>query len=387
MQTANFRTQIHAGQYEIIKELFVADPMSDIIDSFSTVYQQDQLKGAYLCLFGENFFDLIQSITEPETTARISATQLTQLWSGEIDLKTTFADSQPSLPILRVAILQVIIETLHERYPERRITHPILDSFSNLEGMARIRELFKQYITKTTPGSLERYKLALEILLEKENLGLPSQLESEEDITQTAGFAPGDFSHLDLSYLDLRRDDGQDGGFKNLILHHSNCDGSNWSGLSLLEADFTGGSLQGANLSKLSNNEGINLRQTDIEGSYFGEDYIADRRAKNHTKISRTEAQFITFPPELLKITVEKNKLERFKTAYFDDYHSGFFKNPFSTMKEMLDHGRIDNMKKIIEYAHEHPNTRTARVIRQFVTTTADEQAPEPSSSSTCQTP
>ena len=199
MPTPTNQTKIHPSQYEVIKELLVEPCMLDILDSFLTVTQKDNHNDAYLCLLGEDFFGLIKAITAPGTTANLSATQLAKLWDGIFDLQTTFAEDKPNLPVLRVTILQAIIEILHDQFPRRKTTHPTLDSFHELDGMTRIRELFKQYITKTTKGSLERYKLALEILLEKEKLGLPSNLVSTSDITLTAGFAPGDFSYLDLS--------------------------------------------------------------------------------------------------------------------------------------------------------------------------------------------
>src|SRR3990167_1093460 len=420
MPTKKIQTQIHSGQYDTIKELLVEDSMLDIIDSFidsfSTVNQQIQQENIYLCFLGENFFEFIQTITPSGSSAHLGVTHLSQLWSGEINLQTTYGRDTPSLPVLRVALLQAIIDTLHKKFPERRHSQPILEPFPALNGMPRIRELFKQYISKTTPGSLERYKLALEILLEKENLGLPSTIVSEADITLTTGFAPGDFSHLDLSDLDLRRHDGQNGGFQGLVLHHSNCDGTNWSGLSLLGTDFTGSSLRGADLSNLSSNEDIMLSQTDIEGSYFGEDYIVDRRAKNYTKISQSAEQLVLFQSQLQqKIaaeklreqiareetlaktraealaqaraeTVETLSFNSFKKSYFIDYNSSFFKNPNSTMKSMLDHDLIHNTKEISQYANEHPNSRTARVLASMPLVTVDDAIALEPPLVTCQT-
>ena len=346
---------------------------------------------------------------------------MNRLWSGAEDFLTTFGTETPRLAVIRVALLQMIIDILQEEFPQRKNTHPVIPPIPDLTGMERIRALFVQYITKTIPRSLERYKLALEILLEKENLDLPSAININTDITLYPGFAPGDFSYLDLSYLDLRREDGLDGGFQGLILHNSNCDGSNWSGLSLLNADFKEGALRGANLSHLSNNKNINLTGTDVEGSYFGEEYAINTLAINHTKVSRSEEALTDFQAQLQKkIELEKLRkqlikteehaealaqtlaeikakseasaqsqridninIQRFKEAYFRDYHSRFFKNSSSTMKSILENNLIHSMSEIRKYASDHPNSRTARIYFNLPLVTLENLETEAASAQT----
>ena len=99
-------------------------------------------------IFGANYgFDYRECSREVRQAMR----QLSDLHKGDVDLTTTFGKHSPSLPELRAMFYESVLEILHEQYPDMdKIEHAPIDFVHELEGMARIRKLFVQYITKTS---------------------------------------------------------------------------------------------------------------------------------------------------------------------------------------------------------------------------------------------
>lgn len=284
--------KMHPGQYEIIKDLLI----QPVIEDIANICVNNPLKCQSIIwhlLIGQTDYACSLMKIDKESGTYNSILSISRLFAGEIDLKTTFALMTPNLQTLRLAILNAIVECMNEEYQENYAKHfPLLNTLDEkMQGMDRIRQLFQQYMSSTNPGSIERYKLAFEILLIKEQLGLPSYLSSQENICKCLGYAPGDFSHLDLSGLDLSRKDTNHGNFKGLVIKKSNCDKTIWHGVCLWGADFTEASLRGSDLSGVYNIEDIVLSGADIEGAYLKNGYIPDRRAINCNKISLNKTQ------------------------------------------------------------------------------------------------
>ncbi|PJE08277.1 hypothetical protein [Legionella sp.] len=59
-----------------------------------------------------------------------------------------------------------------------------------------------------------------------------------------------------------------------------------------------------------------------------------------------------------------KKEFKLFKKAYFKQYNSEFFKNPWSTMKLALESGeKYTTMEQVRQYAQEHQSSRTYKVL------------------------
>lgn len=138
--------------------------------------------------------------------------------------------------------------------------------------------------------------LALEIVLEKK-LGIHAFISSSENIySYGPGYAPGDFSGLDLSKMNLVRDSSLGhGNFKGWHLTGSNFDGTTFQNILLMGANFENASLKGVDLSKSNEIEEIVLHNANIEGLFAGKGYIPSRHARNHTEISRSTFQLNQF--------------------------------------------------------------------------------------------
>lgn len=57
-------------------------------------------------------------------------------------------------------------------------------------------------------------------------------------------------------------------------------------------------------------------------------------------------------------------QLEKFKSAYRQQYKSEFWKNPFSTMKRNLE--KLGSFGEVKKYAEKHPRTRTAQILKRL---------------------
>lgn len=286
---------MHPGQYAILKEMFVQPFLESIGEGFLDNPKYFQSAIWHACI-GQSDSILLGPYHGSQAVYEAMVT-FQRLFAGEISLASTFGNEAPSFSVLRLGILDAIIDCMHEQYPAIAAQHyPIVNIIdNNIQGMQRIRELFKQYISSTHSGSLERYKLAYEIVLIKEQLGLPSYFSSAVNIFTIPGYSPGDFNYLDLSGLDLSRQVPGDGNFKGLTIKYSNCAKTTWNGVSLYGANFSGSSLRGADFSNLSARDSIVLTDADIEGTYFEVNHVPDRRAISFNRISLSQSQLTLF--------------------------------------------------------------------------------------------
>jgi len=62
----------------------------------------------------------------------------------------------------------------------------------------------------------------------------------------------------------------------------------------------------------------------------------------------------------------DETDFKSFKTQYYKDYRSKWWSAPWSTMKKLLEKNTITTMAEVRAYAHEHPTTRTARIIKNL---------------------
>jgi hypothetical protein len=128
-------------------------------------------------------------------------------------------------------------------------------------------------------------------------------------------FAPGDFSHLDLSGLNFIRNDPHGGNFKVLKVNNCNFDGATFVNIQLYEADFSNSSLRGVDFSKASFGQEANminmypnviLNDTDMEGAYVGKDWVAPstENVKNTDKLSRSRKELEEYRKKVLPNSV-----------------------------------------------------------------------------------
>ena len=294
-QAQNKQNKLRDAQKAALKKSIIQPYFETICKGFSEYY-----KSVWIAfnIFGTNYeFDY--SKCSEEVTQAVS--QLTALHKGDVNLTIIFADESPSLTELRSIFYELVLEILHDQYPElNKIEHPPIDFVHKLEGMTRIRALFIQYITKTSSGSLERHILAHEITQEKFKLNFPCDYDAlNTNIFSQRSSTPGDFSYLDLSHLSFIREEayGQ-GKFKNLILHHSNFDGSSFNNICLYRANFMHSSLRGADLSKVYKLREVLFAECDVDGIFIGENCSPDRGAKNSTTYSKTQEELINYTDE-----------------------------------------------------------------------------------------
>jgi hypothetical protein len=314
--------RMHPGQYGILKEMFIQPFVEAIGEGFPD--NPKYLQSAIWYAFIGQPDSILRGPFHGSQAVYAAMVTFQRLFAGEISLASTFGNEAPSLAILRLGILDAIIDCMHEQYPviaaQIYPTVNIIDG--NIQGMQRIRELFKQYISVTHSGSLERYKLAYEIVLIKEQLGLPSYFDSTVNIFTLPGYSPGDFNYLDLSGLDLSRRAQGDGNFKGLTIKYSNCAKTTWDGVSLYGADFSGSSLRGADFSNLAVRDSIVLTGADIEGTYFEVNHVPDRRAINFNRISLSQSQLTLFCHRDTSATSVSNVTKLHDTAVIDQRHN-----------------------------------------------------------------
>ena len=80
---------------------------------------------------------------------------------------------------------------------------------------------------------------------------------------------------------------------------------------------------------------------------------------------------------KLSKKQQDETDFNAFKIAYYKDFRSKWWSNPWSTMKMLIEKGTITTMDEVRAYAHEHPSRRTARIIKNLFPndTTSDSSA------------
>ncbi|MFI4956613.1 MAG: ankyrin repeat domain-containing protein [Gammaproteobacteria bacterium] len=230
--------------------------------------------------------------------AIVEMVDFSAIFSGHKDIfrNLTMGGQRPTIGEVRVALFSSMLNALHKAYPNDP-GFPLLSVIDqNIQGMERIRALFLQYATLTMSGSIERYMLALEIILEKEKLNIPSFMSSNDHIyTNGQGYAPGDFSGLDLSKMIIERDTRFDhGNFKGWHLKNSKFDGTSFINICLYGANFERSSLKGVDFTRC-HEMSLVLIDADINGMYAGNDYIPPRNARNHALISKSEAELAQF--------------------------------------------------------------------------------------------
>ena len=218
--------------------------------------------------------------------------KLMKLYSGMTDIFPDDAPiSKPKSGNICAVILRTSLNVLKKTFPSDSSFPEIPEIPSHVQAMERIRALFMQYATLTMSGSIERNLLALEILLEKENLNIPSFMLSSHNIYFTdTGYAPGDFSGLDLSKMQIVRESQYGSGdFKGWHLKNTNFDGTTFKGLCFMGANFEWGSLRGVDFT--GNYETVNIvfHNADIAGMYAGADHVPSRKERNYQDISKCE--------------------------------------------------------------------------------------------------
>lgn len=289
---------LNNAQRDVVSDL-VDDVITSLIESVSS--QETAEHAVWSCFIGQYPAGLSNDALNPLLS-------LLKMYAGEPDIFEHHSlGEKPSIADIRICIFESVISAFHQAYPNRALTNPQLPALPpELKGMEKIRELFKQYATLTASGSIERYLLALKILVEKEKLGIPSFISSNNHIYRTnPGYAPGDFSGLDLSKLDLvRNEQYDDGDFKGWHLKNSNFDGTNFRNICLYGANFEGSSLRGADFSEAKKYDDVVTLNANIEGMYQGLT-PPDRRATNFALVAKNREELNRFRQETLGMSIE----------------------------------------------------------------------------------
>lgn len=294
---------MHEKQKQLLKDLII----EPIFLTLAEHYKSEIETRIWEALRNDALHALIIVKSTVDIEVKLSWHNLQKLHAGDIDLRSTFGEQTPSLDELRLAIYESLIDLLHTYDPLREDDKPRLNPTNHLNGMEKIRAIFVEYMTKTQSGSIERYKLGHEIVMEKRKLGLDTY-PAETNIYETGlGYVAGDFKNLDLSNLNVIRDDKYGhGNFYSQQFQNSNLDGSNFTGVHLYGADFSGASLRGVDFSKNPKTSIVTIN-ADIEGALFFEGYTPDERARNFSSTSQ-----------------DQNELLEYRKAYFPEQYIGF---------------------------------------------------------------
>lgn len=305
---------MHPGQREIIKDQMIVDLLETIYDKEGKnddgEYKFGRIMWAIFHHERSAWGDKENQKRKDECGAAYR--QLKSFHQGAVSLKSTFGNQTPTLVELRLVIYDIIIEFMHEKYPNRRNNFPILETpVSTLTGMDKIRFLFNQYLSLTMPGSMERYKLAHEILIEKRLLGLPCKHDDNVSIYDADdGYAPGDFHYLDFSKMHFSRDSAlESGNFKTLDLSHCHLDGMTLE-IPTIGAQYRNSSMKGVFIAQeeMSVFEGAN-----VDGMYcHREDWAPTRSAINAATVSKSIDALIEYRSAVLG-PVDDSTLNYFK--------------------------------------------------------------------------
>ncbi len=72
----------------------------------------------------------------------------------------------------------------------------------------------------------------------------------------------------------------------------------------------------------------------------------------------------------IIDLSEKVDAYDLFKQAYYKQYKSEFFKNPFSKMLHKIPKlDRMDKdaaMQEVIKYAEQHPKSRTAKILTKY---------------------
>jgi uncharacterized protein YjbI with pentapeptide repeats len=273
---------IHAWQKEILKEMLLDPILQKVINlckgneplieplimhSLANKTSQEQIREATECIIGEKYIKLASSLM-----------LLAKIHEEKVFIAHDYNGNSPTVGELRLAIYEIIIDFLDHKIQGRNFGCPTLSKVEALEGMDKIRSLFIEYLTITQPLTIERYKIALEVIIEKEKLNLPSFISSDENLFVTNSCStPGDFSNLELSKIQIKRElKDIEGSFKGLYLNNSNLEGAVFSGIDFFGANMSNCNLKDINLSNNFNVDEIILSDANLVGAYLGEIILVD---------------------------------------------------------------------------------------------------------------
>jgi hypothetical protein len=304
---------LNKAQLEVLNELVIDPLLGGVVDEFRSkvshkFHGESTLSWVIPPLFSyeeeEGVMGSLQMLNQDygiSETATNALLNLRNIYLGNIDIfKNHPLGEQPTLVDIRIAVLNITLDLL-QQLPSWAAGHyrqPPLPE--GLEGMAKIRALFKQYMsTRGECISLERVLLATQITVEKEKLGIPSMYPSHTNFA-AMGFAPGDFSGLDFSKMSFHayRPNDQE-TFEKLQLQNSNLEGSDFNGFDFAISRFDNSNLRGV-LFRNCSFGGVSMKGANIEGMHRTGEFLADRRAQNFELVSRTLEDLMQFRREKL---------------------------------------------------------------------------------------
>ncbi len=288
---------IHSGQKEIIRTMLLQPLLETLSDDFAdrTDEYRPTIEDVIWSCFSKDLTCFSEKIASRTPEVRGAFLSLRKLHQGTYDLRSTFGSLSPAIDELRLVIYEFALEHLHRHHPQYHASHAELPSTQHLTGMEKIRRLMHQYLTLTARGSLERFKLAHEIQVEKRLLALPVRYPRTFNVFEDSGYAPGDFSHLNLSHLSFvpSRGEGCDPVFKGLALPHCNLEGSIFDGIRGYGFDFNHSNLRGCMLFGLSDD--LVLDDANIEGLYVGEGWVPPKSSATRDLVCRTRDEYASF--------------------------------------------------------------------------------------------
>ena len=163
-------------QKEVISEMILIPLLETIHDGYRDETKLHNIQSVIWSCFNNHATATEDDLFKTQSHEIVNAyLQLRSFHAGQYPLNTTFYETTPSLDDLRLAMYNTVIEYLQTSSPKYKNEHLELPDPGDLTGMQRIRFLMNQYLTLTTKGSIERFKLAHEINLIKRSLHLPGE--------------------------------------------------------------------------------------------------------------------------------------------------------------------------------------------------------------------
>lgn len=412
-------------QKKIIKEAILDDMIEDVLSKVKGNYAE--AKRLITLASSSQFLDKFVNGAGEEIISLQHIQKLYRLGSSTV--KNLFGDEVPSESEFTAICDEIINESLNVKNE----TNETKDK--KIDVMPEIRKLVVAYFacaSKDWENEVsKRMKIAHEIALLRIKGKIPSYysmgkildkpiVPSIDDPNYLSNinncYAPGDFSNLDLSYLELVEPtiiNAKIGGQRSSNLAGLFFKGSNLRG-SVLAFSTYGADLSLCDLRAVdfSNIETKNfdagflddekpqqmprMHGADIQNAYFGRRYKdffqhyprGESRfgspgfaAKNFDMTASTPNQLTTARAYLRKMdglgeeiksksesintqTTDEN-FQKFKKLYYQEYNACFFKNPWSSMKTMLDDPSFNSMDLVYAYAEKNPDSRTATLLKR----------------------
>lgn len=147
------------------------------------------------------------------------------------------------------------------------------------------KEVCKLILERAEPGTVEYFFLGCLVNLYKLRNNLPTIYKNNIEIIRDCPYNCADFTGMDFSKSRIKR--RVNGCLKGLILKSCNFSHTTLIGDFGYGWNMTGSNLKHSNFSQYSRAEELILIKADVEGAFFGVDYIPDRRSLNYDKICK----------------------------------------------------------------------------------------------------